>query len=266
MSSEEKELHTQIPKIPFDKRIIPNDMIRSSLFSVNNHNCVRTYLKNHKVYTYRSTDIIYTGEELRQDDEDVWMQLIYMASESDDNYLEIRPYTFLALIGVPQRTQYRDRLKLSLTRMSATAVELFNHEFKQGLSFSLVRKFEWSIDGSSLKKWKIWLEPEVVKLFSALGKTYTKIDWQQRSKLKPLAKWLHAFYSSHSEPQPVHVKKIMELSGSKMKSLRHFKANLKQSLIELVQIGFIEPDFLIDHEYFLMVTRSQSGYKRVSYV
>lgn len=263
MRDEQMELHTQIPAIPFDKRIIPNDMIRSSLFSVNNHNIPRSYLKKRKISTFKSTDISYTGEELRQDDEDVWMQLIYMAAESNIDLLEFKPYAFLTSIGAPQRTQYRDKLKDSLSRLSATAIELFNHEFQQGFSFSLVRKFEWRVNDQNLKNWRVWLEPEVVKLFGALGRSYTKVDWDQRLQLNPLAKWLHSFYSSHSEPEPVHIAKLLDLCGSKSQSLRHFKANLKLSLIELVTVGFIEPDFFIDEGYYLIVTRKNKSYKRI---
>src|SRR3990167_9816790 len=208
-----------IPHIPHDKRIIPNDMIRSSLFTIANHNSERTYLKNKKISSFLSTDIIYTGEELRQDDEDVWLKLIYLASQSQENEISFKPYSFLTQIGWAGRTQYRDRLKASLIRMSATTLEIYNHHFEKGIGLSLIRKFEWYTDDAQLSYWTVWLEPEVVKLYSELGKMYSKIHWEQRKKLKPLAKWLHAFYSSHAEPEPVHIDRLMELCGSKMKSL-----------------------------------------------
>ena len=254
-----------LPHIPFDKRIIPNDMIRSSLFCVSNHNCKREYLKSKKLCSFHSTEIIYTGEELRQDDEDVWLQIIYTAAQAQSNYTEFRPYTFLSEVGWPKRTQYKDVLKTSLTRMSATTLELYNRDFDKGIGFSLIRKFEWCKNGEKLKKWKVWLEPEVVKLFSVLGRMYSKIHWEQRKRLKPLAKWLHAFYSSHNEPEPVHVKRLMQLSGSRMKTLKHFKANLRNSLVELVQVGFLTPEIFIDAQYFVHVKRIHCEYKQVIY-
>ena len=30
---------------------------------------------------------------------------------------------------------------------------------------------------------------QVMKLFAELGKMYSKVHWEQRKKLKPLAKW-----------------------------------------------------------------------------
>ncbi|MCX7122005.1 MAG: plasmid replication initiator TrfA [Gammaproteobacteria bacterium] len=258
----------ELPHIPNDKRIIPNDMIRSSLFTIANHNCPRTYLKNQKVCSFRSTDIVYTGEELRQDDEDVWLQLVYIAAEAQKNEITFKPYTFLSQIGWPQRTQYRDRLKASLTRMSATTLEIYNHHFEKGIGFSLVRKFEWHNDDKKekqLMRWRVWLEPEVIRLFSDLGKMYSKIHWEQRKKLKPLAKWLHAFYSSHAEPEPIHLLRLKELSGSKTKSLKHFKEIARDAFFELVQIRFLNPDVCIDERFFVTVSRVKEAYKQVHY-
>ncbi len=247
-----------LPYIPRDKRIIPNDMIRSSLFSVSNKKIKRQYLRDYKLYSFHSTDLIYTGEELRQDDEDVWLQLIFYASDKKNEYIEFRPYTFLSQIGWPKRTQYKEQLKSSLTRMSSTTLKIFNKDFKQGIGISLVRRFEWIEEDESHRIWRVWLEPEIVKLFSLIGSMYTKIHWEQRSKLKPLAKWLHSFYSSHAEPSPVPVYKLMKLSGSKAKAIRHFRENLRNSLLELCQIGFAE-DFFIDHHDHVCITRSKKG-------
>lgn len=252
-----------LPSIPMDKRIIPNELIRSALFTVTNHNIARNFIKNQKIASFRSTDIIYTGEELRQDDEDVWLQIIYLAAQKQQNQIVFRPYTFLSDIGWPQRTQYRDRLKASLTRLSATTVEIVNSQFEKGIGFSLIRKFEFYTDEVQSNQWTVWLEHEVMKLFCELGKQYSKIQWEQRKKLKPLAKWLHAFYSSHAEPEPIHLMRLMALCGSKTKNIKHFKENLKAALLELIHVGFLTPDVFIDEHFFLIVTRTKTAYKQV---
>ncbi|OGT32624.1 MAG: hypothetical protein A3C44_04510 [Gammaproteobacteria bacterium RIFCSPHIGHO2_02_FULL_39_13] len=257
------DLAFTLPSIPFDKRIIPNEMVRSALFTIGNHNASRPFLKNIKVSSFRSSEIRYTGEELRQDDEDVWLQLIYLASQTQKTEVNFKPYSFLSDMGWAQRTQYRDRLKASLTRMSATSLEIYNHQFEKGIAFSLVRKFEWYSDDKKLSHWRIWLEPEMVKLYSELGKMYTKVQWEQRKKLGPLAKWLHSFYSSHAEPDPIHLMRLMSLSGSKTKSIKHFKPILRNALKELMIVGFLTQDVFIDEQYYLVVTRSKEAYKQV---
>lgn len=233
-----------LPSIAQKKRIIPNDIIRSSLFTISNHNRKRDFLKNHTIYTFGVTQITYTGEELRQDDEDVWLQLIFLASHSKSDSIEFMPYRLLSQVGWPQRTQYRDKLKLILERMSATNVDISNTQIQAGLSLSLIRKFTWydkSI-GSSLKKWKIWLEPELVKLFGI--NLYTKLDWEQRKRLTPLAKWLHSYYSSHAQPIPITIHTLKKACGSKTKAFKHFKASLREALQNLVKIGFLETYFI----------------------
>lgn len=257
---------TMIPSlhVPFNSRVIPNDMIRSSLFTVCNSSIARDYYKNKKLFSFYSTDITYTGEELRQDDMDVWMELIFLASSCESDCLSFRPYQLIGDIGRPKRPQYKTQVKDSLERMSATNVTIYNNYFSEGISLSLVRKFQWNDAGGQLKEWHVWLEPEVVKLFEKLGHTYSKVHWEQRKKLKPLAKWLHAFYSTHAEPQPIHLSKILKLCGSRMSTLRHFKENIRKSLLELVQVGFLV-DYHIDIENVLHVDRKKQTYTQKVY-
>lgn len=243
-----------IPSISQSKRIIPNDLIRSSLFTISNHKMQRSYLKEHTLYTFGETTITYTGEELRQDDEDVWLQIIHLMSKEHSMQIDFMPYSLIAKLGWPRRTQYRDKLRTILTRLSATSLAIRNKSIKTGLSVSLIRKFIWTDDkGSALKRWCVWLEPEIRKLFA--NALYTKIHWEQRMQLKPLAKWLHAYFSSHAEPLPVPVAVLMKASGSKSKTLSHFKEQLKSSLSELVTIGFIKHDYFIDASNKLFVKR-----------
>lgn len=253
-----------LPHIPELKRVIPNDMIRSSLFTVSNHNRKREYLKNASLCSFRNTEMTYTGEELRQDDEDVWLQLIYLASANALSRVDFKPYGFLREIGWPQTVQYRNKLKGSLARMSATDLSIHNKEFQKGIDLSLVRKFIWSSHGEKLEKWQVWLEPEIVKLFTELGRAYSKIHWEQRKKLNPLAKWLHAFYSSHAEPLPIFLGRVMQLSGSKTKNMKHFKPMIRESLLELCQVGFLS-SYFIDSKNYLEVVRTKEKYKQMSY-
>lgn len=255
MRLETDVLQSLIPYVANDKRIIPNDLIRSSLFTVSNHNKPREYIKDRNLYTFGATKIAYTGEELRQDDEDVWLQIIYLFSRNESDYIEFMPYSLLRELAWPARTQYCEKLKSSITRMSATNVCISNDEVQAGLSISLVRKFMWKQDnGSKLKQWRVWLEPEIVKLFD--GMKYSKIMWEQRKILNPLAKWLHAYYSSHAEPFPVKVATLRDACGSKMKTEKHFKAALRRALQDLVSIGFLR-EYWVDMKNLVYVQRDK---------
>ena len=107
-------------------------------------------------------------------------------------------------------------------------------------------------DGSKVKKWKVWLEPEIKKLFSSMN--FSKIIWEQRLKLTPLAKWLHSYYSSHVEPHPIKVETLHKACGSRTKALKHFKPLLRKALLELVRVGFLT-DYHIDPRSLVFVVR-----------
>lgn len=65
---------------------------------------------------------------------------------------------------------------------------------------------------------------------------------------KPLALWLHGFYSSHAKPYAVKVETLHTLSGSGTHQLWKFKQNLKAALIDLEGVtgikGIIEGDLV----------------------
>jgi len=69
----------------------------------------------------------------------------------------------------------------------------------------------------------------------------TWIDWEQRLQLrrKPLAQFLHGFYSSHKVPYPVKLSTLQQLSGSKNKQAAGFKKKVSNAFEELVKIGLL---------------------------
>jgi hypothetical protein len=248
----------EVPHVPHGKRIIPNDLIRSSLFSVRNHRTKRDFLKDRELYSFGNTQITFTGEELRQDDEDVWLQMFYLMSKNNQSELEFRPYSILKQLGWPGTSHYKDKLKDCIKRMSANDISIVNKDYNMGLSLSLIRKFAWKDEvGDKLKLWKVWFEPEIVKLFS--GFKFTKIDWKQRMALTPLAKWLHSFYSSHKDPYPIKVATIRSACGSGSKHLKHFRPLIRSALTDLVKVGFLE-DFYIDAKDLVYVVKRQPKY------
>ena len=67
----------QLPLWPDAVRRLPNELLRSALFNARNRKQPRAYLKKTDIAVLFEGRITYQGEELRQDDETVWLQLIH---------------------------------------------------------------------------------------------------------------------------------------------------------------------------------------------
>ena len=91
----------------------------------------------------------------------------------------------------------------------------------------------------------IQLNKSLIKLYAQ----NTWVDFKQRSALKrkPLAQYLHGYYSSHKNPYPVKVETLYKLSGSKTKRISDFKKTTIAALEELIKIDFLV-SYVIENE------------------
>jgi len=231
----------QLPIWPEEARGFPNIIARSALFNARRQNTPREFVDQLPVSSVAGVDVKYTGRELRQDDQTVFMQLIHLTQHrSFIESVQFTPYSFLKSIRWPTSGQQRyDKLFTIINRLSVTGILIES----KGMFYngSLVRKIACvdKVTGERLKIWIIWLESEIIELFKNSG--YCYITWAQRTALKkPLAQWLQAYYASHKEPYPVKIETIRNLSGSKTVALKSFRETLKKSLDELVKVGFLK--------------------------
>ncbi|WP_084004292.1 plasmid replication initiator TrfA [Cupriavidus pauculus] len=257
-------INTQIPlELPSwheSKRALPNPLARGALFTATKDNN-REYYKGTKVTTLANIDIIYKGEELRQDDMSVLLTIFHLARQrplSKDDPVEFTAYSFLKEVGWTINGQEYKHLQECFDRLSANQVKVLADGGKAGYAGSLVRSFEWrDSNGVSLSKWKVWLEPKIAGLFTQ--DSFTLMEWADRKKIgqrSPLALWLHSFLSTHREPIPLSVEKYKELSGTKEKSLAGFRMRLKAALNKLKECGIIEA-FELKND-LVYVTRSRA--------
>jgi hypothetical protein len=106
----------------------------------------------------------------------------------------------------------------------------------------------WFRDKTS-RAYKLTLNAETLKLYR--WNDWTAIDWEQRHALrgKPLALWLHGFYSSHAQPHDILIDTLHTLTDSGTKNRYHFKANLKTALADLEKAtgikGIIQGDLVV---------------------
>ncbi len=219
----------------------PNEIVRSALFTARNRNRRRLYLKQAEIIVTGGGSILYLGEELRQDDELVWMRLLQLAKGQPlGEPIFFTPYSFLKAIGWRVNNWGYQHLRACLLRMKATAVQVTSNRLHQTVVTSLIDYIAmWDPEKhTSLAHWEVRIS-KVMSLLFADG-AFTLIDLEQRKALpEGIATKLHSYWSSHREPYPVKVETLQKLCASKSE-LRFFKRELKNALNALKDVEFLE--------------------------
>lgn len=234
----------QLPFWHTDLRGLPNAWARSALFKVSHaRNPHRAYLRSHPIASLKGLTIEYTGEELRQDDEDVMLQILHLARMQPlGSVVEFRASAMIAELKWTRNKGSYQRLAACITRLTATALGITIEDearHSENYTGSLIRSFQWRDETTmdAMRNWQVLLEPKIISLFQT--NTYSRLDWETRLKLPPLAKWLHSFYHSHQTPFAFKVETLHRISGSDIAELRQFRYKLKAALAQLVECGFL---------------------------
>ncbi len=247
---------------PERARPVSNATVRTALFAAIQGED-REYLKKAVLASQNSIEIIFTGEQLNQDDHDVFMQLMFMASHKPlGETITVPANAILLGLGRGKGKSQHEQLKNDIHRLVTATVNIKCN----GINFigNLLGK-AWQDEAlpAHQRNWVFMLHPEISKLFGY--NQYTIINWEQRKKLKQkdLARWLHLYIASHANPFPVSVEFLRNISGSKTKELRYFRKNLKIALEALVETDFItswsiDENDLVRVERLASVTQFQS--------
>jgi len=246
--TDSSQLQLQLPIWPQDLRGLPNAFARSALFTVANmRKGERKNMKRHAIATLKGIEISYTGEELRQDDEDVFLQILHIARNQElGTAVRFTAYSMISELGWTRNSSSYRRLVDCLDRMKASSIAVTvsgQNGVRENYTGSLIRSFRWKEEGASgtpMREWEILLEREIISLFNP--HSYSRLDWKMRLKLPALEKWLHSFYHTHSQPFPYKVETIHQLTGSEipLKEIRKFRYKLKKALENLVELGFFD--------------------------
>lgn len=251
----------------------PNEIVRSALFTAKNRNQARENLKRAVVAVIGEGEITYTGEELRQDDETVWLQLIHLARENGLSApFQFTPYSFCKTLKWPLTGQSYDRLDKCMTRLQATSLKIASSRLGNEVSLSMLPGFQARRrkDGDG-GLWTVRMHDELVFLFSEFQ--YTRVEWERRLALpEGLATWLHAYYASHREPFPVKIETLAvgaglmpdalaveaEQTANYKERLRGIKKLILKALESLKESGFLT-DFKVTRKGLVMVRRDDDA-------
>lgn len=232
---------SQLPLWPDVVRSLPNEILRSALFNARNRKTPRAMMKSEPIAIIGDGRITYRGEELRQDDETVWLQLVHLARQHVVGQLvEFTAYSFCKSIDWSINKKSYTRLKESLRRMQATGLDVYSKRLDRGVSLSMIPFFEYedSEAQKSLPRWRVRIAPELVDLFG--NDHYTRIEWEQRLQLPDgLATWLHGYLASHRVPHPIKIDTIVLGSGMNTVEKTELRRLIKRALKNLVDCGFL---------------------------
>ena len=215
---------------PNSVRGVPNAVLRSALFGVIKRG-KRAYQEGVKKASVAGVTVIHTGPQLDQADLDVWEHCLHLARiEGTGKKIHFGLGYFLKDIGRSTGGKDSEWLKNSLRRLSASVIEITDGKrtYWGAMLFRGVRDEE---TGQHV----IEMNPDIVRLYGVDG--WTGIEYETRRALKnqPLAQWLHGFYSSHARPFAMKVETIHRLCGSETKLLKHFRSDLRDTLVKLAE-------------------------------
>lgn len=234
-------------------RPVSNAVVRAALFAaIQGEN--RAFFNKAVIASQDGIKIVFTGQQFNQDDHDVFMQLVFMASHKPlGESVTVSANAILAGLGRGTGKSQHEQLKNEIHRLVTGTVNIKCN----GINF-IGHLIDSAVQDENLpsqkRHWNFRLSPEMVGLFSP--NQFTLIDWEQRKTLKrkDLARWLHLYFASHSRPFPVSVEFLRDKSGSKTKELWKFRENLKKSLNSLKEIGFFS-EWMIDSSDVVHIQR-----------
>jgi len=210
----------QLTLWPECQRGIPNELVRCAVFSAKNRKDRRKVYRANApliVPIIGGGEVVYIGEELRQDDETVWMQLVHMAKEARSEYVSFTPYSFLNTIKWPIKGTSYTRLLTSIRRLTTSGIEVYSSRFDKGISSKLLAKYEYSKNTET--PWKVQVFNKNDELLFMFDKLYSRLDWETRLALpEGVTTWLHGFFSSHREPYDHKIETLAVGAGLTLES------------------------------------------------
>ncbi len=172
----------------------------------------------------------YAGTQLNQYDADVFFEVMHRSRRERLGVEAVfAGYSFLQAIGRDDsRSSYQD-LDNSLRRLKRGTIDVQWTAGHRPYIYvgSLIADYTRETE---TKAYHITLSPKILTLFAP--SSWTQIEWDERMKLrgKPLALWLHSYFSTHARPFPVSIAFLKEKTGSLTTLLKHFRVELRSAL------------------------------------
>lgn len=223
-----------------DLRHIPNDYARSSLFTTRNKNEARRSLLQQKLFHYNKTiSILYTGIELRaEDDEIIWLQILnYGQSVPLGQPFKFSVKDLVRDVGWPKNGRYYDKARECISRLKANEVLALNSKaYGKSGAISLIKNYNAINDAEGKPtQYSVEIDPSLIVLFA--GNTFTSHAWDAYRKLSPVARRLADYIESHKYPYPLPVEKFRQMCGSSNTSMTSWRQTVRKACGEVERVA-----------------------------
>jgi len=219
-----------LPGVNQGRKLAPHVALRTALFAAmadrRKKGGAREFVRDQQIAGLSNMRVRFTGQLLDQQDLDVLLAVLDTARGQPLGGVVVAPARRLLLAqrkGDDGRS-YAE-LEASLKRLAGAVLDID----QGGARFigSLLSSAKRPCAGDA---WSLRIDPDLVKLFAPGG--FASLHSEVRADLhgKPLAKWLHGYYSSQPEAHALRIETVKWLSGSQTKDLRSFKQTLVRSL------------------------------------
>lgn len=225
------------------QRVIPNDYARSSLFTARNKREPRRTLQHEQLFhLHESVSILFTGIELRaEDDEIVWLQILHYAKSAPLG----QPFDFtikqlLVDVSWSKNGRYYNKARECISRLKANEVMVFNEKaFGKSGAISLIDKYTTLNDSEGKPShYRVWIDPNLILLFA--GNTFTNHSWKAYKNLSPVARRLADYIESHKFPYPLDLDKFKAMCGSTSQSLFGWRRTVRQACTEIEYLKIVK--------------------------
>ena len=219
-----------------DLRHIPDDYARSSSFTARNKREPRRTLMHEKLFHYNvHVSILYTGIELRaEDDEIVWLQILkYGEGVPLGEPFEFSVKDLVRDVDWSKNGRNYARARECISRLKANEVLALNSKaYGKSGAISLIQNYT-AINDSEGKaaQYRVWIDPNLIVLFA--GNTFTSHSWEVYRNLSPVARRLADYIESHKHPYPLTLEKFQQMCGSSDCNPRSWRQTVKKACAEV---------------------------------
>lgn len=235
-----------------DMRAMPNDWLRSALFTVRNKRTPRAMMEREPIFhVNKDVSITYTGWELRAyDDELVLHQVLEYAKRIPLG----QPVTFTFYeickdLDWSINKAYYDKAEACLTRLQASAMQFSSERIGRLESLSLIRRFRILDKGNRrTQRCQVEIDDEIVLLFA--GDYYTRFVWEKYRKLSPTARRMFDYFATHKEPFPLTLDKFRLMCGSDSSRPKKWREQAGMAAEELRESGLVKSAWVDDDKVY----------------